>query len=126
MKITDGLGVDVSMEMAGPNSSVNNSIAATRRGGDVVLFGLKSGDFAIENYDAFIARGLTLHAVIGRRVFETWQTTKELLENGDGIQDNIYNVILERGQGTILPFEDYSKELFEQKMAEHPKILLKF
>src|SRR5690349_14188279 len=42
-KLTDGVGVDVALEMTGINSSVNNAIHAVRRGGDVILFGLKSG-----------------------------------------------------------------------------------
>ena len=49
-KLTDGVGVDVALEMTGINSSVNNAIHAVRRGGDVILFGLKSGDAVIENF----------------------------------------------------------------------------
>jgi threonine 3-dehydrogenase len=49
-KITGGVGVDVSFEMAGFNSSVNNCLYATRRGGDIVLFGIKQGDFVLEDY----------------------------------------------------------------------------
>src|SRR5262249_48427701 len=71
-KLTDGVGVDVALEMTGVNSSVNNAIHAVRRGGDVILFGLKSGDAVIENFDRLIVDGISLHSVIGRRIFETW------------------------------------------------------
>ena len=44
LDLTDGVGADVAMEMSGFNSSLNNAIQITRRGGHVVLFGLKNGD----------------------------------------------------------------------------------
>ena len=127
MKLTDGLGVDVSFEMAGPNSSVNNAVMSTRRGGDVILFGLKSGDFIIENFDRLIVRGVTLHAVIGREIFKTWETTKKILEDKKNhVQEDLYNIILKKGDGTIISIDDFTPELFEKKMSEHPKIVMKF
>lgn len=127
LSLTGGYGVDVSFEMAGFNSSVNNAIQSTRRGGDVILFGIKSGDFTLEHYDRLIVRGLTLHSVIGRNVFGTWERTRDLLEDtSNKIQENIFNVILQQGEDTILPISEYTKELFEEKMLKHPKILLQF
>lgn len=127
MKITNGLGVDVSFEMAGFNSSVNNCLFATRRGGEVILFGIKSGDFTLEDYNRFIVRGFTLHAVIGRQVWQTWETTRKLLEDqSNGIQEKLFNIILQRGEGTILPIGEYTKTKFEALMQKHPKILLQF
>lgn len=127
LRLTAGIGADVSFEMAGFNSSVNNTIFATRRGGQIILFGIKSGDAMLENYNQFIVRGQTLHAVIGRQVFTTWQTTKRLMENkNNGIQNAIWNVILNHGRGTILPIDDYTPTQFEHMLAAHPKVLIKF
>jgi len=127
LKITNGLGVDVSFEMAGFNSSFNNALMATRRGGNVILFGIKTGDFILQDYNRLIVRGLTLHAVIGRQIWKTWETTRKLMESiGNGIQEKIFNIILNRGEGTILPIAEYSKERFEKMMAEHPKFLIQF
>lgn len=126
-RITDGLGVDVSFEMAGFNSSVNNCLYATRRGGDVVLFGIKTGDFVFEDFNRMIVRGFTIHNVIGREVFGTWKITRELLEDpSNQIQEKIWNVILNGGNDTIININNYSKELFEDKMNKHPKILVQF
>lgn len=126
-ELTGGLGVDVAFEMSGFNSSFNNALFAARRGGEVIAFGIKGGDFVIEDYNRFIVRGITIHAIIGRRLFETWETTKALLENPrNGIQEKIWNIILERGKDTIVPIAEYTKEVFEEKMAKHPKILLQF
>ncbi|PLX26287.1 theronine dehydrogenase [Candidatus Parcubacteria bacterium] len=94
-ELTDGVGVDVVLEMAGFNSSVNNAIQSVRRGGHVVLFGLKSGDFVIENFELMIRNGVHLHSVIGRQVWDTWEMTKKLLEdNSNGIQDKLKKYVL--------------------------------
>lgn len=124
--LTYGKGVDVAFEMAGPNDSVNNALAITRSGGQVVLFGLKDGDFIIPHFNRAIVKGLTLHGVIGRQIFRTWQTSQRVLsDRTNGIQEKIWRVILKEGRDTIIPFDDYTKELFEQKMAEHPKLLIR-
>ena len=127
LKTTNGIGADVSFEMAGFNSSVNNAIFSTRRGGEVVLFGIKNGDFVLEDYNRLIVYGLTLHAVIGRRVWDTWETTRKLLEDpSNRIQEKMFTVILNEGRDTIMPIGTYTKEDFEKKMSEHPKFLLQF
>jgi len=127
MRMTGGLGVDVSFEMAGFNSSVNNCLYATRRGGDIVLFGIKTGNFIFQDFNRLVVYGFTLHAVIGRELWKTWETTRALLENTENkIQDKMYNVILAEGQGSILSINDYTPEAFESMMAKHPKILIQF
>lgn len=124
-ELTGGLGVDVSFEMAGFNSSFNNAIFATRRGGDVIGFGIKTGDFVLEDYNRFIVRGITIHAVIGRELPKTWEITQNLFADPKNkIQENIWNIILNQGKGTILPMAKYTKDGFEQMMAKHPKFLL--
>jgi threonine 3-dehydrogenase len=124
-ELTGGLGVDISFEMAGFNSSFNNALFATRRGGDVIAFGIKTGDFVLEDFNRFIVRGLTVHAVIGRRLPETWEMTQKLFADPKNkIQESIWNVILAQGQDTILPLREYTKEKFEEMMAKHPKLLI--
>ena len=128
MEITKGVGFDVSFEMAGFNSSLNNSIAAVRRGGDVILFGLKNGHFTIDqDYNTLVMKGLTLHCVAGRQLWQTWEKTRALMEDvSNGVQEKLFNVILDRGNGTILPIKEYTKEKFEEMMKTHPKFLIQF
>ena len=127
MKITGGLGVDVAFEMSGFNDSVNNAIASVRRGGDVILFGLKNGDFVFEDYNRLVMKGVTMHCVAGRQIWQTWETTRHLMEDvSNGVQEKLFNVILDRGHGTILPIGEYTKEKFEEMMKEHPKFLIQF
>jgi len=125
--LTDGVGVDVALEMSGQPSSVNNAIATVRRGGDVILFGLKSGDQIIEGFDRVIVDGISLHSVVGRRIFETWHITRHLLENRDpNIHDMVWDVILERGKGTVTNFPDFQPTTFEERIKTYPKVVLKF
>jgi threonine 3-dehydrogenase len=126
MELTYGKGVDVSMEMAGPPSSLNNCILSTRRGGHVIAFGIKDGNMTIPNFSrTVVVRGLTLHGIIGRRIFSTWQIAQRVLSNKqNGIQDGIWNVILKKGKGTILDFKKFTPESFEKAMDQHPKIVV--
>ena len=64
---------------------------------------------------------------MGRRLYQTWDITKSLLENeSNGIQEAIWNVILRRGQGTIVDMDTFDPVAFEAVMAAHPKPVLRF
>ena len=124
---TDGIGVDVAMEMAGFNSSLNNAIKVTRRGGDVVLFGVKNGDAVIEDSHRIVMDGLQLHGVVGRQIFGTWEITRNLLETcSNGIQDAVWDVILNRGEGTMVDLDDWEPSSFEAAIKHHPKVVIRF
>ncbi len=123
---TAGVGLDVALEMSGFNSALNNALGAVRRGGEVVLFGLHSGDFTVHKYESVILKGLALYSVIGREIFRTWTFTQRLLEERDnGVQDKIQSLVLRHGQGTILDLVDFDAGKFEAMMRAHPKILLR-
>ena len=122
-----GNGVDVAIEMAGYNSSVNNALQAVRMGGEVVLFGIKSGDFMVEDFQGLIGRGISLHGVIGRRVFETWNISTNLLEARENrIQEKIFDVILNGGKETVVNIEDYDPADFERRITDHTKVIIKW
>jgi len=125
--LTDGVGVDVVFEMAGFNSALNNALRLARRGGHVVLFGVKNGDAHIEDYHRVIMNGLQLHGIVGRQIFGTWEMTRALLENSaNGIQDAVWEVILNKGQGTRVHIDDWEADTFEQMIRSHPKVLIDF
>jgi threonine 3-dehydrogenase len=127
LDLTEGVGADVAMDMAGFNSTVNNAIQVTRRGGSVVLFGVQDADFVITDFHRIVMNGLNFHAVVGRQIFQTWHMTKALLEHrGNGIQDAIWKVILNEGNGTITHMRDWESTTFETTMRSHPKALIAF
>ncbi len=124
MELTEGRGVDIAMEMAGPVSSVNNCLESARRGGQVILFGVKDGNFEIPKFSRIITKGLTLHGVIGRRIFQTWQIAQNILaDRTNGVADKIWEIILKKGEGTIINFSEFKKEDFEKAMKNNPKVI---
>ena len=126
LALTDGVGVDVAMEMAGHNSSTNNAIRNVRRGGDVVLFGVKNGDAVFEDAHRIVMNGLNLHGIVGRRLFQTWATTKSLLEDDtNGIQDAIWDVILNRGDGSLVDLDQWTKDGFQTVLDRFTKPVIR-
>jgi threonine 3-dehydrogenase len=124
---TGGIGLDVALEMSGFNSALNSAIGAVRRGGEIVLFGLHSGDYTLQRYESIILKGLTLYTVIGREIFRTWTLTQRLLEDAsNGVQAAILDLVLHHGDGTILDIGDFEAATFEAMLRAHPKILLRF
>jgi len=120
-------GADVCIEMAGFNTSVNNAFQSVRRGGEVVLFGIKSGDFRLEDFQRLIVKGITTRSIIGRHIFETWEITRSLLESrNNGIQEKIWSVILNKGKGTIVDYRRFDPKSFEKKILSHPKVLIRW
>ena len=123
---TGGVGVDVSLEMSGFNSALNSAVSAVRRGGDVILFGIRDGDMVLRDFSRLVMNGVALHSVVGRRIFETWTITKSLLEDRtNGIQDAIWEVILNRGEGTLIDLDAWEAGAFERTIGEHTKPVIR-
>ena len=80
---TEG-GVDVALEISGHPVGINNAIQMCRPAGHIVNLGLPKGDsVSIEGFSKnFIFKGLTMHAVIGREMFRTWEQMLDLLRRG--------------------------------------------
>ena len=68
-------------------------VAAARRGGIVSLLGLpREKAVSIRDYtNDLIFKGLTLQAVIGRRIFETWIVMLDLLQAGLEVEHLVTN-----------------------------------
>ena len=126
-ELTGGVGVDVAIEMSGATASLNTAIAGARRGGNVIMFGLKSGDAVIEHVDRVIVDGISLHSVVGRRIWETWHITRNILESRDpNIHDAVFDVILEGGRDCIVDVDDFDRATFGRLIDSHPKVLIRW
>jgi len=125
--LTGGVGVDVAIEMSGATASLNTAIAGARRGGNVIMFGLKSGNAVIEHVDRVIVDGISLHSVVGRRIWETWHVTRNILESRDpNIHDAVFDVILEGGHDCIVHVDDFDPATFQRLIDYHPKVLIRW
>ena len=79
-----GGGADVVLELSGAEASINLGLAAARRGATISLLGLpREKSVTIRDYtNDLIFKGLVLHGIIGRRIFETWIKMLDLLRAG--------------------------------------------
>lgn len=79
---TDGIGVDVSLEIAGNPISIKQAFDVVRKGGRVSAFGITTGPIQFDiNYD-LILRQVRVHGVAGRHMWDTWHQMAGLLESG--------------------------------------------
>lgn len=77
-----GYGVDVVLEMSGAASAITTAFRVVRNGGDVILFGIPAKPVEIDVAENMIFKNLTVRAMNGRRIFDTWYKTRWLLESG--------------------------------------------
>jgi threonine 3-dehydrogenase len=78
----EGVGVGVVFEMSGALRAIEDAFAIVRHGGNVVLFGIPARPATIDIAESLIFKNLTVSAVNGREIWETWYTTRWLLEHG--------------------------------------------
>jgi threonine 3-dehydrogenase len=77
-------GVDVVLEMSGAPTAINLGLDMLKMGGNISLLGLPSGNaLTIDDYTHnVIFKGITMHGIIGRRMYSTWQRMLALLQGG--------------------------------------------
>ena len=78
----EGLGFDVVFEMSGSPRAIADAFRIARNGGRVILFGIPSRPVEIDVAEALIFKNLSVLALNGRKIFETWYRTRWLLESG--------------------------------------------
>jgi threonine 3-dehydrogenase len=78
----EGEHLDVVFEMSGAPSAIGDAFQIVRNGGHVVLFGIPARPVELDVAESLIFKNLTVTAVNGRRIFETWYKTRWLLEHG--------------------------------------------
>lgn len=97
---TGGQGVDVVLEMSGAPSAIRQAMRICRRGGRVSLMGIPAQPVELDMAEDMIFKGLTVQCIVGRRLYETWDTMRALLASG---RLDIAPAITHQ-----LPFEDFA------------------
>jgi len=77
-----GAGVDAVLEMSGSYHAYEDAFRVIRMGGELSLLGLTSGTMPIDFSKHVIFPGVTIHGVIGRRVWSTWDMMTDILKKG--------------------------------------------
>jgi threonine 3-dehydrogenase len=107
---TEGLGVDVALEMSGHPAAVALITEAIRPGGHIALLGLFTQHVPVD-LNALIFKSVQIHAILGRKLYATWEAMQSLLVSGKlDIRPAITH---------ILPWQEYERafELTASGMA---------
>jgi threonine 3-dehydrogenase len=134
--ITEGNGVDLVLEMSGASSAINFGFDIVRMGGTVSLLGLPTGDsVTIENYTRnLVFKGITIHGIIGRRMYATWQKMLALLKGGldvswvvqgefDGLEQFSDAIdVFQRGQALKVVLYPEGRERAQERLAVREEV----
>ena len=82
MELTGGRGLDGVLEMSGSPAAVRDGLAALRNGGRLSLLGLPREPFDLDWNRLVIFKGITIHGIIGRLMYDTWYQMDNLLGSG--------------------------------------------
>ena len=80
MELT-GEGVDAVLEMSGSPLAIRDAISCVIPGGHVAQLGLLSEEVSLD-LNELIFKGIRYYGIVGRRMWETWETMSELLSAG--------------------------------------------
>ena len=116
MEKTNGLGVDVVLEMAGQAQAIRTAFDIVRRGGRISLLGLTSKPISLNFSEDIIFKGITIQGINGRRMYQTWYQMTALLKNH---KLDLHPVITDR-----MAMSDFFKGMDRLKTGEASKILL--
>jgi threonine 3-dehydrogenase len=112
---TDGAGVDVLLEMSGNATAIQQGFQMLRPGGRASLLGITSQPVQFDLVADIIFKGATVHGIYGRKMFETWIQTTDLLKAG---RLNLDPLFRER-----IPLDGFLNAFSQLEKGEAEKIL---
>lgn len=119
-KQNQGAGVDAVLEMSGSYYAYEDAFHTLRMGGELALLGLTDGTKAIDFSKNVIFPGITIHGVIGRRVWSTWEMMIAILKKG------LAKRFLDAGfVSHQLPLKDFDKGFHAIMNGDAFKVLLR-
>jgi len=91
---TKGTGIDVLLEMSGNAGSLRLGLDLLSNGGTASFLGIPEREVPINIAEEIIFKGITIHGITGRRMFETWyQCQSFLLKDGKTIDPIITHTL---------------------------------
>lgn len=113
---TGGEGVDVVLELSGVPAAVNMGLRLLKGGGWISLLGLAKKPYEIDVANDIVFKGVTVHGVIGRRMYDTWyQGTALIAERGIDLSPTITHE---------LPLEKFEEGLTAMAEGKAAKVVL--
>ena len=81
MELTDNKGADVVCEFSGNKSAIQTAFKYIKHGGGMSMLGLPSEPISLNIADDIVFKGIHIYGVVGRRIYDTWDKMKELIDN---------------------------------------------
>ena len=75
-------GFDVVCEMSGAQPAITAAFKYVRSGGRITAFGIPSKKIELDWANDLIFKGVRVHGIVGREIFETWYKADRLLRSG--------------------------------------------
>lgn len=113
---TDGLGVDVVLEMSGNPDAIKQGFLALRPGGRYSILGIPDKPLEINLSNDIVFKYATVQGINGRLMFSTWFETSRLLSSG---RLDIGPIITHR-----FPLEEFEKGMELMKSGNCGKVIL--
>lgn len=115
-KATFGYGPDVLLEMSGHPGALRTGLELLSKGGSCSLLGIPAKEAPLNLAELVIFKGITLHGITGRRMYETWlQCQSFLLKTGDLIDPIITHQ---------LPFDQFEEGFRLMENSRAAKVVL--
>jgi len=116
MKITEGNGVDVFLEMSGNPKALADGIKAVTNGGKVSVLGVYDGRIEFD-MNLAVFKALTIYGITGREMFKTWHVATQMLKYK---QLDLSSVVTH-----VLDFDDWEEGVELMQSGNCGKIVLK-
>ena len=115
-RITGGKGPDVTIEIAGSKSAIQDAVRSVRPGGDAVLLGIPSERIDFDVAEEIVFKAIRIHGITGRRIYDTWYRMAGLLQSG---MLDVESIITHR-----FPFDEFEKGFQLMKGGNCGKVVL--
>jgi threonine 3-dehydrogenase len=81
--LTGGAGPDLVLDMVGAPPAITEGLTVLRRGGRFSAFGVTSlAQVPVDYNNHIVFRGIQIHGISGRKIFDTWYRVRNLLASG--------------------------------------------
>ena len=118
LDLTDGAGVDVVCEMSGNGIALNQALDYLKLGGHLSILGVPTKKIEIDVANHIVFKGITIHGITGRKMYETWYQVKGLIQSG---KLHLEDIVTHK-----LHYSEYQKAMELMESGNCGKIVLMF
>jgi threonine 3-dehydrogenase len=117
-----GGGIDVVLEMSGAESAYNDAGTLAKNGGKILLLGIPARPLRSFDFGKYaVWKGVSIHGIFGRRMFETWYAMLDLLASEKtGLKAKLERIITREP----VPLRDFERGFELVRAHQAIKLLL--